>query len=350
MTRSAMKIPILLAMSLNLGAATITYSAERDVDHGVEVVRLRDSQHDVVVSIVPSVGNRAYELKVHGKNLLYFPMDVGAFKASGGRGMMGVPFLAPWANRMGGGGFWANDKRYVFNGDLGSVHLDRNDIAIHGMLLASPLWEVEEAKADNASAQVTSRLAFWKHPELMANWPFAHEYEMTYRLSDGVLEVATTLTNLSAEPMPVTIGFHPYFEMPDVPRAECTVHLPVRKHVETDSHLVATGEMTAANFPDEVSLKDRTFDDGFTDILRGGDGRAIFSVESGQKKIEVIYGPKYQVAVIYAPPRQNYICFEPMAAITNGVNLAHEGKYPQLQTVAPGGKWQESFWIRGSGF
>ena len=33
----------------------------------------------------------------------------------------------------------------------------------------------------------------------MAQWPFAHEYEMTYSLADGVLEVKTTVTNLSAE-------------------------------------------------------------------------------------------------------------------------------------------------------
>jgi aldose 1-epimerase len=39
-----------------------------------------------------------------------------------------------------------------------------------------------------------------------------------------------------------------------------------------------------------------------------------------------------------------------MAAVTNGINLAHEGKYPELQTVAAGGQWQESFWVRPTGF
>jgi hypothetical protein len=37
-----------------------------------------------------------------------------------------------------------------------------------------------------------------------------------------------------------------------------------------------------------------------------------------------------------------------MTGITNAVNLHHEGKYPDLQTVAPGAKWTESFWIRAS--
>lgn len=341
---------VLWAFSVALHGAT-TYSVERTTDHGVEIVHLEDQQRGVEVSIVPSVGNRVYELKIHGKNLLYFPLpDIAAFKNSGGRGMNGIPFLAPWANRMAGAGFWANDKRYTFNGDLGSVHLDASGIAIHGMLLATPLWEIEELKADHDSARLTSRLPFWKYPDLMANWPFAHEYEMTYSLSNGVLEVSTTVKNLSAAPMPIVLGFHPYFNIPDVPRAECSVHLPVRKHVETDSHLVATGEMKPVEFQDQESLKDRTFDDGFTDIQRGPDGKAVFSVQVGAKKIEVIYGPKYQVAVVYAPPHTNFICFEPMAAVTNGANLAHEGKYPELQTVAPGATWHESFWIRGTGF
>jgi aldose 1-epimerase len=54
--------------------------------------------------------------------------------------------------------------------------------------------------------------------------------------------------------------------------------------------------------------------------------------------------------VVYAPPGHDYICFEPMATVTNGVNLAHEGKYPDLQSVEPGGRWQESFWIHPVGF
>jgi hypothetical protein len=43
-------------------------------------------------------------------------------------------------------------------------------------------------------------------------------------------------------------------------------------------------------------------------------------------------------------------CFEPMTGLTNGFNLAHEGIYKNLQSVAPGGKWTESFWIHPSGF
>ncbi len=331
--------------------AASSYTAEKATDHGVEVIRLTDAADDVSVSIVPSIGNRAFEFKVHGKDILYFPpSDIAAFRDSGARQLNGIPFLAPWANRMAEGGFWANGKKYRFNPDLGTLRLDPNDIAIHGMLTASSLWQVIDVGADEHSAHVTSRLQFWKYPDLMANWPFAHEYEMTYTVANGVLEVTTKITNLSAKAMPVVLGFHPYFKLGDVPRSEASVHIPAREHVETDARLVATGELKPVNLPDWVSLKDHTFDDGYTDLAREGDGRARFAVKAGPKEIEVLYGPRYQVAVIYAPPRQPYICFEPMAAITNGANLAHEGKYPALETVAPGDTWQESFWVRPTGF
>ena len=328
---------------------TSPYFAQSTLIHGIPIVQLKDAEHDVEVSIAPSLGNRAFELNVHGKNILYFPFpDISALK--GLPDLNGIPFLAPWGNRMAGGGFWANGKRFSFNEEIGVLRLDRNGLPIHGMLTASPLWSVTNVAADATSAHVTSRLEFWKHPELMANWPFAHAYEMTYRLEGGVLEVSTTITNRSSQPMPVAVGFHPYFVLPGVARDQAVAHIPARSHIETDAQLVATGEFSPVSFPDQISLKDHAFDDGFTDLLRDTNGRAVFSVECNGKKIEVAFGPRYTVAVIYAPPGQNFICFEPMSAITNGVNLAHDGRYRELQTVAPGGQWRESFWIGAGGF
>ena len=319
------------------------YTATRADDHGTPVVRLADAIHKTEVTIVPSFGNRAIGMLVDGQNILYVPSsDPAQLKAD--RSLNGIPFLAPWANRMPDG-FWANGKQYLFNTALDSIRRDGNGIPIHGMLTASPFWEVTECVANETSAHVTSRLEFWRHPDLMANWPIAHEYTMTYRLAQGVLEVSVTVTNLSTEPMPVAIGFHPYFQIPGVPLAQAFAHIPARLHVETDKQLVATGETTPVDFPERGSLADHHFDDGFTGLTD-----RVFYVEGDGKRIEVEFGPKYTVAIIYAPPGHDYICFEPMTAITNGVNLAHGGKYDGLQTVAPGARWSESFRVRTKGF
>ena len=70
--------------------------------------------------------------------------------------------------------------------------------------------------------------------------------------------------------------------------------------------------------------------------------------------VETLFGPKYTVATIWlpAPPAgqtRDFICFEPLTTIINGLNLAHEGKYSGLQVLAAGTRWTESFWIRASG-
>jgi aldose 1-epimerase len=338
----------LLSVTFPLMAAARNYTAQKTSDRGVDIVRLTDTAHGVEVSIAPSIGNRAYEMKVHGKNILYMPApDVAQLKQR--PGLSGIPFLAPWANRMADGGFWANGKKYTFNSGLGTARVASTGIAIHGMISTSPLWEITEVSADDESAHVTSLFEFWKYPDLMANWPFAHEYRMTYRLAGGVLEVITTVINRSTQTMPLALGYHPYYNLPDVPRDEADAHIPAKTAVVTDSRLVATGEMKPMDLPDPTPLKGRTLDNGFTDLIRDKDGRATFSVEGGGKKIEVTYGPKWLVAVVWQPPNQNFICFEPMAAITNGPNLSHDGKYPQQQTLAPGATWTESFWVRASG-
>jgi aldose 1-epimerase len=326
------------------------YTAARITDHEVPIVRLTDASHGVEVSVAPGIGNRAYEMKVHGKNILYFPFaDVGEFQKR--PRLCGIPFLAPWADLLSEPAFWANGKRYAFNMDLGNV---RGNMPIHGLLVTSPLWKVTEVAADARSAHVTSRLEFWRHPDLIAQWPFAHEYEMTYSLADGALEVKTTIANLSTEPMPVVIGYHSFFQIPDIPRDQWVAHFPARIHVIPGEHNIPTGEMRPLDIPNPLPLRGRTLDDGFTELERDGDGRAHLWIESGEKKVETLLGPKYNVATVWLPngpggqPRE-FICFEPLSTIINGVNLAHEGKWKDLQTLAPGAKWTESFWVRASG-
>ncbi len=328
------------------------YTAERTTDHGIPVVRLADPEHGVDVAIVPSVGNTAYELNVHGKNILHFPYsDVAEFQKN--PRLSGIPFLAPWANRLNEQGFWANGKKYAFDMTIGNINADRGN-PIHGLLASSPYWQVVSVAGDKRSARTTSRLEFWRYPDLMAQWPFAHEYEMTYTLKDGVLEVRITVSNLSSSPMPVSVGFHPYYRIPDVARDEWIGHIPARRRVVVNNLLIPTGEYSAMDIPEKFPLRGRTLDDGFIDLQRDADGRAVFSIESGTTKVETLFGPKYPVAIVWEPNGPNgqpqpFICFEPMSGITAAINLNHEGKYPDLQIIPPGGKWSESFWIRTSG-
>ncbi len=332
--------------SMTMAADYQTQVLQQD---GLQVVRLTDARRHVEVSIVPGIGNIAYSMKVNGHEILYMPTrSLSELQAKPDLG--GVPFLAPWANRIDGMSYWANGKQYLLNPDLGTLRFDPNHLPIHGLLSFSPLWTIAETKADSHSAHVTSRLEFWKHPDLMAQFPFAHTIEMTYRLHDGVLQVQTVLHNLGADPMPVAIGFHPYFQLDDAPRDEWTAHIAAKEHLVLNDKLTPTGEKKPLEFPDPYPLMGHTLDDGFVGLVRDEAGRADFWVRGKKQQITVSYGPKFTVAVSYAPPGKSFICFEPMSALTNGFNLAHDGKWDGLQSAPAGGDWSENFEIRPTGF
>ncbi|HTQ56517.1 MAG TPA: aldose 1-epimerase [Bryobacteraceae bacterium] len=336
---------IILALLFPAMSLAANYTAEKIAVDGIQVVRLTDAAHHAEVAVAPSLGNLAYEFRVNGKNALWLPYPtLGELKARPQFG--GIPFLAPWANRLSEYAFWANGKKYQLNRDLGNIRGDQNQNPIHGLLTFSPYWNVTALNAGSDAACVTSTLEFWKHPDLMAQFPFAHTIEMTHCLREGVLEVRTVLRNLSTDPMPVGIGFHPYFQLHDAPRDQWKVHLAARDHLVLSPKLIPTGERKPVELADPLSLAGASLDDVFSGLPPD----ATFWVEGAHQRISVKYGSKYTVAVVYAPPGRSFICFEPMSIVTDGFNLAHAGLYRELQSVPPGGEWRESFWIAPTGF
>lgn len=321
------------------------YTAQKVKVEGFDVVKLSDSAHHTEVSIVPSIGNIAYEMKVNGKPVLFSPYQT-LEELHAKPALLGVPFLAPWANRLDQDGFYANGKKYQLNPGLNNLRFDQFHQPIHGLVAFTSLWEVSRVHADGKGAEVTSRLEFWKHPEWMAQFPFAHTIEMTYRLANGVLEVHTSIHNMSAETMPVSVAFHPYYQITDAPRDEWHVHLAVRSHYALSSKLIPTGETTEVDSRDLSGLAGRSLDDVYGGVIAGEE----FSVQGKSQKISIRFGPKYPVAVVYSPTGRSFICFEPMSGITDAFNLAQSGVYKELQSIPPGEVWAESFWITPSGF
>jgi aldose 1-epimerase len=300
--------------------------------------------------------------------------------------------------------FYANGRKYNFDPEVGNV---RGPIPIHGFIRNSPTWTLVETKADGKSAWVTSRLDFYRNPQWMAQFPFAHTITTTYRISDGVVEVQTKLDNLSDEPMPVAIGFHPSYWLTDSVRDEWTLSVGARTHwLLSDTKLPTGATEPITNFfpdPKNVPLKNYTLDDVFGDLERDAQGRATLSVRGKQQRIDILLGPNYKAAVLWSipptagraggqggrggqgqagpgapgrggsapaaaaanapaaslplsakpetvPADRGYIAFEPMAGITNSMNMAQKGTYKDLQSVPARGTWQESFWIRATGF
>ncbi|GAB4365038.1 MAG: aldose 1-epimerase [Bryobacter sp.] len=310
----------------------------------VPVVRLtcEDSQTELAAS--PAYGGTAFRLQHKGKPVFYAP-DLALDQLIAQRKLCGNPILAPWANRIDGMSYMANGQKFQLNAELGNLRLDQNKNPIHGLVTFSKRWETVEATASESGARVRFALDFGKYPDWLAQFPFPHRIEITYLLQETEVEVRTEVFNHAAEPMPLAVGYHPYFQITDAPRDEWKVTLPVRQRYTLSPKLIPTGELTENPHRGTKTLAGLVLDDVFGGIERDAQGLATFAVEGRSQRIEVVYGKTYEVAVVYAPAGQNFICFEPMTAPTNGFNMPGAAK-----TIAPAGSWRESYWIRLKGY
>ena len=145
---------------------------------------------------------------------------------------------------------------------------------LHGLRTAAQGWEIREQDAQ--------RLAAARDFAGIEAFPFDHRLEVVAELSERELTLTTTLTATGTRPVPIAFGYHPYLQLPGVPRAEWEITLPVGDRLLLDERLVPTGERAPAGSLDGP-LGERTFDDGFTlDELRGP-----FVLAGGGRRIEV---------------------------------------------------------------
>ncbi len=335
-------LPTLFLMTL-----TAQYRVAQIDDHGVPVHILADTQNQVEVRVATTIGHNAYSMKIKGREIFWTPFaHLGEAKAK--PALFGNPFLAPWANRIDGFSYFVNGKERKLNASAGTLRPDGNGNPIHGMVLYTDQWQVVEFAATDAGAVLRSKLDLGRNPAWMEQFPFAHMIEMTYRLVNGELEVITEIENQGNEPMPVAIGYHPYYRL-DGGRDQWTATIAAREHVDLTPNLIPNGKRSpVANT--QLPLRGNQLDDVYSSLVRNAKGEAEFAVSNGTQRLVFAFGPKYQVGVVYAPPGRDFICFEPMAAITDAFNQHHRGQYAELQSISPKSKWKESWWIRSSGF
>jgi galactose mutarotase-like enzyme len=152
MKRLTLGVAVLLSIAVARSAAAQPYSSRRNGD----VVQLEDTRSRTVVSIALSVGNIAFEMKINGANVLWWPYaSVEEFKAKPAQS--GFP-SSGWANRLDEQAF-TRTAPYAFD----TAPERPGAIPIHGFLTTNPTGS-SWSGADASSAWVTSRLEFTNNP------------------------------------------------------------------------------------------------------------------------------------------------------------------------------------------
>ncbi|HEX5614819.1 MAG TPA: aldose 1-epimerase [Acidimicrobiia bacterium] len=278
----------------------------------------------LAATFVPELGMVGASLRHDGTELLALPEGIDGYRA---RRQAGLPLLAPWANRLG-------SRRFVVAGvplDLGSLDLtvDEHDLPIHGTMTAVSGWSIVDQRED----RVLASFDYGAHPDLLVAYPFPHRLELDATVRADRLTVRTTIEPTSDRVVPVSFGFHPYFQLADAPRGSWLLELPEREHAVLDDRSLPTGTWIAEP-AERATLGTRTFDD----LYAIGHDRQL-AVAGGGRRIAIELGDAYPFAQVYAPRGGEFVCLEPMTAATNALV---DGTAP---LVAPGERFTAEFSI-----
>ncbi|MGB8790557.1 MAG: aldose 1-epimerase [Mycobacterium sp.] len=294
----------------------------------MHIVTLQDPSSELEAQFVPDAGMIGISLTDSGAELLGQRRGLDAYVSAGKT--MGIPILYPWANRLGANTYTAEGTTVTLTAGQHGVRTDPNGLPIHGVLAAYPNWRVTHESANELTAEVD-----FGDQDLLASFPFPHRLALTVTLFERTLRLRTSVTPSGDRAVPLCFGFHPYLQLPDVPRDQWIIETPPLRHLKLDGQGLPTGE-TARQPAITEPLGDKVFDDGYDEVAEG----AVFAMSGGGRRIEVHFEQGYAAAQIFAPSSESVVCFEPMTAPTDALR---RGGYP---TAEPGGWGVAQFSIR----
>lgn len=261
-----------------------------------------------------------------GVELLRRVEDLEAARSKGSTA--GIPLLYPWANRLSSLQYRAAGREVSLDPSSSLLHFDERRLPMHGVPWPQLRWEVIASSQEGLRARLD-----WLGKALLAIFPFPHHVEMAVQLRPGDLEIATTVIADSGSPVPVSFGFHPYFGLPGIPRAEWEFSAPAMRKLELNAQGIPSGRETSS-LPLTGALGSVAYDNGFALLSE----RAAFSIASNGYTISIQFLAGFRYAQVFAPKDKEFIAIEPMTAPTNGLSSG-EG----LRVVAAGERFTASF-------
>jgi aldose 1-epimerase len=263
---------------------------------------------------------------------------------------MGAPILLPWANRIRGK-VTADGKGIETTVAGKRVTLLSNGAikkpgdephAIHGFMMARRMDKfTTSATADQSS--VTGEV---NAGDFNGRWPSKTYATITVRLRDGKFFLDVTAKNTGSEPLPVGIGWHPFFAIPSGRRAQARIRIPARTRVLTNNYDEAfpTGKLepvrgTKFDFTAGAELGDLYIDDCFVDVEKSPQGHVAAEMIDPASK----YGlrirstsPQVTALQVFSPTARQLVAMEPQFNWADPYSDIWKGKNTGMVTLQPG--------------
>jgi len=199
--------------------------------------------------------------------------------------------LVPFCNRIPAGRFRFDGRDATLSPNMG-----RHPHPLHGQGWRAA-WRVEQASTSGA------RLVFDHAP---GDWPWRYRAVQDVELSSRSVRVTLSVTNLDETPMPAALGFHPYFPCHADQRLKADVsgvwladddQLPIRHH--------------PGPWRKDWSVGDTVADDELIDHCHTG-WAGVAELKSANASTLVTASPNCRWLHVYAPPRADFFCVEPV--------------------------------------
>ena len=289
---------------------------------GQPSITLVAGEHDA--TFLPGCGRLCASLRHRRDEFVAWPRTLAQFHE--GR-MTAVPFVHPWGNRLEQREYRVG-RRTV---DLEGIDLPTDPIGLpmHGNLRGAA-FAVTRAEATARGARVVARLDYGTRADLLRAFPFPHVVTIDARLDERGLRLTTEIEPTGRRAVPISFCWHPFVQIPGVPRREWELRWPACKRAVVDARVIPTGELVAQP-AERAPLAHRTFDDHYA---LGTDRR--FSLRARNRSIELRFGPTYPYAQLYVPERGRFAAIEPMTATIDALG---RGTTPMAKPGEPFRAW-----------
>lgn len=269
----------------------------------------------VVVELLPEIGGAIgrYEVDI-GTGWVPVLLASTDFDRSG-------PFalasnvLAPWHNRISGGGFIFDGQFYALEPNLPGA-----PFPLHGNAFSSA-WTVMESDQSRVSMTLSSSCG-----------PFCYDAHLTYALVGQALRMSLTLINRGRTTLPFGGGFHPWFPRTSDTRiafaaegvwTETPDHLPDR-YLDINQH--REWDFAAAR-----PLPDGWINNAFV----GWSGHARIEWPARRLAATITANTPLNTLMVYSPSHAaDFVSIEPVSHTVDAHNRAGAGVIPPL-ALAP---------------
>jgi aldose 1-epimerase len=231
---------------------------------------------------------------------------------------LGLYVLAPWSNRISGGGFRFGGLFHPL-----TTNVAGEPFPIHGDAWQA-LWSVE--------AHEIGRVLLGRDSQ--GPGPFRYQAALAYELSPDRLSVRLTMTNSGDAALPFGGGFHPW-----LPRtARTRLIAPARSVWLEDERHLPTQNVPADSRPDwDFDLARPLPDDWINNCFSDWNGRATILWEDRALALDIWASPPIGAYILNSPSADSsFFCFEPVTHAVDAHNLAPGPEAHGLVTLAPG--------------